>query len=133
MIALWSAENFSRKAAATTAVARCDRFLPLSRAGHSGEKVFLVGLGGFTSAGDQKEELLSASKQGKIRYIESNGHKSPDIHLKMLQTAFAHQFTFDAVQRHEPANQRGHHRVRIACNSSAGARGCRKLQSYGQG
>src|SRR6202035_5315390 len=44
------------------------------------------------------EALLSARKQGKIRYIGFTGHKSPDIHLKMLQTAFAHQFTFDAVQ-----------------------------------
>jgi len=132
------------------------------------------------------EALLSARKQGKIRYIGFSGHKSPDIHLKMLQTAFAHQFTFDAVQMslnvmdahydsfekkvlpvlvkhhigvlgmkpmgdsvipseqnglchrmsalcHEPANQRGHHRVRIASNSSAGARGCPKLQSHGQG
>jgi predicted aldo/keto reductase-like oxidoreductase len=44
------------------------------------------------------EAVLSARKQGKIRYIGFSGHKSPDIHLKMLQTAFAHQFTFDAVQ-----------------------------------
>jgi uncharacterized protein len=44
------------------------------------------------------EARLSARKQGKIRYIGFSGHKSPDIHLKMLQTAFAHQFTFDAVQ-----------------------------------
>jgi hypothetical protein len=28
----------------------------------------------------------------------------------MLQTAFAHQITFDDVQCHAPANQRGHHR-----------------------
>ena len=41
---------------------------------------------------------LEAKKQGKIRYIGFTGHKSPDIHLKMLNTAFAHQFTFDTVQ-----------------------------------
>ena len=44
------------------------------------------------------EAVLEAKKQGKVRYIGFTGHKSPDIHLKMLNTAFAHQFTFDAVQ-----------------------------------
>ena len=44
------------------------------------------------------EAVLEAKMQGKIRYIGFTGHKSPDIHLKMLNTAFAHDFTFDAVQ-----------------------------------
>ena len=44
------------------------------------------------------EAALEAKKQGKIRYIGFTGHKSPDIHLKMLNTAFAHDFTFDTVQ-----------------------------------
>jgi uncharacterized protein len=48
--------------------------------------------------GGSMEVALAAKKQGKIRYIGFTGHKSPDIHLKMLDTAFAHQFTFDAVQ-----------------------------------
>jgi len=48
--------------------------------------------------GGSMEAVLTAKKQGKIRYIGFTGHKSPDIHLKMLETAFAHQFTFDAVQ-----------------------------------
>jgi len=48
--------------------------------------------------GGGMEALFAARKQGKIRYIGFTGHKSPDIHLKMLETAFAHQFTFDAVQ-----------------------------------
>jgi len=48
--------------------------------------------------GGSMEVALAARKQGKIRYIGFTGHKSPDIHLKMLDTAFAHQFTFDAVQ-----------------------------------
>ena len=42
--------------------------------------------------------VLEAKKQGKVRFIGFTGHKSPDIHLKMLETAFAHGFTFDAVQ-----------------------------------
>jgi len=48
--------------------------------------------------GGSMEAALAARKEGKIRYIGFTGHKSPDIHLKMLETAFAHQFTFDAVQ-----------------------------------
>jgi uncharacterized protein len=48
--------------------------------------------------GGGMEAVLDAKKQGKVRYIGFTGHKSPDIHLKMLNTAFAHNFTFDAVQ-----------------------------------
>src|SRR5271169_2073548 len=48
--------------------------------------------------GGGMEAVLAAKKQGKIRYIGFTGHKNPDIHLKMLETAFAHQFTFDSVQ-----------------------------------
>ena len=48
--------------------------------------------------GGGMEAVLEAKKQGKVRYIGFTGHKSPDIHNKMLQTAFAHNFTFDAVQ-----------------------------------
>ena len=48
--------------------------------------------------GGGMEAVLEAKRQGKVRYIGFTGHKSPDIHLKMLETAFAHKFTFDAVQ-----------------------------------
>src|SRR6266404_3063007 len=44
------------------------------------------------------EAFLDAKQAGKIRYIGFTGHKSPEIHLKMLETAFAQPFTFDAVQ-----------------------------------
>ncbi len=44
------------------------------------------------------EAVLDAQKAGKVRYIGFTGHKSPEIHVKMLETAFARQFTFDAVQ-----------------------------------
>jgi predicted aldo/keto reductase-like oxidoreductase len=44
------------------------------------------------------EAAQAAKKAGKIRYIGFTGHKDPDIHLKMLKTAFAHGFTFDSVQ-----------------------------------
>jgi len=48
--------------------------------------------------GGALETVLAAKKAGKIRYIGFTGHKSPDIHLKMLETADAHKFTFDTVQ-----------------------------------
>ena len=50
------------------------------------------------ATGGGMEAVLDAKKAGKVRYIGFTGHKSPDIHVKMLQTAFAHNFTFDAVQ-----------------------------------
>jgi predicted aldo/keto reductase-like oxidoreductase len=48
--------------------------------------------------GGALEAVLEARKAGKLRYIGFTGHKSPDIHLKMLSTAKAHQFHFDTVQ-----------------------------------
>jgi aryl-alcohol dehydrogenase-like predicted oxidoreductase len=50
------------------------------------------------AAGAGMEAVVEAQKAGKVRYIGFTGHKSPDIHLKMLETADAHQFHFDAVQ-----------------------------------
>jgi uncharacterized protein len=51
----------------------------------------------FASGGGM-EAALDAKKAGKIRFIGFTGHKSPDIHLKMLETAAKHQFRFDTVQ-----------------------------------
>ena len=48
--------------------------------------------------GGAMEAVLEAKKAGKVRYIGFTGHKSPDIHLKMLQTALDNHFIFDAVQ-----------------------------------
>jgi predicted aldo/keto reductase-like oxidoreductase len=48
--------------------------------------------------GGGMEAVVEAQKAGKIRYIGFTGHKSPDIHLKMLATASKRGFTFDAVQ-----------------------------------
>jgi aryl-alcohol dehydrogenase-like predicted oxidoreductase len=48
--------------------------------------------------GGGMEAVLQAQKAGKIRFIGFTGHKSPEIHLKMLDTASKHGFTFDAVQ-----------------------------------
>ena len=54
------------------------------------EKVFAPGAG--------MEAIVEARKAGKVRYIGFTGHKSPDIHLKMLAIADQHNFHFDAVQ-----------------------------------
>ena len=49
-------------------------------------------------AGGGMEALIEARKAGKVRYIGFTGHKSPDIHLKMLEVADEKGFRFDTVQ-----------------------------------
>jgi predicted aldo/keto reductase-like oxidoreductase len=44
------------------------------------------------------EAVLEAKKAGKARYVGFTGHKSPDVHLKMLEMGFDNRFMFDAVQ-----------------------------------
>ena len=44
------------------------------------------------------EAVAAAQRAGKIRYVGCTGHKSPAIHLRMLDTARAQGFRFDAVQ-----------------------------------
>jgi aryl-alcohol dehydrogenase-like predicted oxidoreductase len=44
--------------------------------------------------GGSAESLLKAKEQGKVRYIGFTGHKSPEIHRRML----SHGFPFDTVQ-----------------------------------
>lgn len=59
------------------------------------------------ATGGALEAVVQAQKAGKVRYIGFTGHKSPEVHLKMLSTASAHGFTFDAVQM--PLNVMDHH------------------------
>jgi len=48
--------------------------------------------------GGALDAVLAARQAGKVRYIGFTGHKSPDIHLRMLEKANARGFRFDAVQ-----------------------------------
>jgi predicted aldo/keto reductase-like oxidoreductase len=50
------------------------------------------------AAGGAIHSALAAQKAGKIRFIGFTGHKSPDIHLRMLETADKNHFRFDTVQ-----------------------------------
>jgi aryl-alcohol dehydrogenase-like predicted oxidoreductase len=44
------------------------------------------------------EAVLAARQAGKVRYIGFTGHKDPVVHLRMLDVAAAHGFSFDACQ-----------------------------------
>lgn len=48
--------------------------------------------------GGSMEAVVEAQKAGKIRYIGFTGHKNPQIHLQMLETAAQNSFRFDTVQ-----------------------------------
>ena len=48
--------------------------------------------------GGALEAVLDAQRAGKIRYIGFTGHKSPEYHLQMLDSAAKRNFTFDTVQ-----------------------------------
>jgi aryl-alcohol dehydrogenase-like predicted oxidoreductase len=48
--------------------------------------------------GGAMEAMLAAQRAGKVRFVGFTGHKDPEIHLKMLQTASQHNFRFDTVQ-----------------------------------
>ena len=48
----------------------------------------------FIRPGGAAEALTKAKQEGKVRFVGFTGHKSPEVHLKMLATGFP----FDAVQ-----------------------------------
>jgi predicted aldo/keto reductase-like oxidoreductase len=48
--------------------------------------------------GGAMEAMLEAQKAGKVRHIGFTGHKSPEIHLRMLEVADAHHFAFATAQ-----------------------------------
>jgi len=57
--------------------------------------------------GNVIDVLQKARKEGKIRFIGFTGHKSPEIHMHMIETAVQHGFQFDTVQM--PVNALDHH------------------------
>ena len=57
--------------------------------------------------GNVIEVLQQARKEGKIRFIGFTGHKSPEMHTHMINTAVQHGFQFDTVQM--PVNALDHH------------------------
>jgi predicted aldo/keto reductase-like oxidoreductase len=48
--------------------------------------------------GNVIDVLRQMRKEGKVRFIGFTGHKSPDMHLHMIETADRHGFAFDTVQ-----------------------------------
>lgn len=50
------------------------------------------------AAGGAMETLEKARKAGKVRFIGFTGHKSPAMHLHMIEVATKHKYTFDTVQ-----------------------------------
>jgi len=48
--------------------------------------------------GGALEAVLRAREQGKLRFIGFTGHKSPEIHKRMLEVADRHNFSFDTLQ-----------------------------------
>ena len=57
--------------------------------------------------GNVIDVLEQARREGKIRFIGFTGHKSPSMHLNMIETAAKHGFHFDTVQM--PVNALDHH------------------------
>jgi uncharacterized protein len=57
--------------------------------------------------GNVIDVLQQARKDGKIRYIGFTGHKSPEMHVHMIDIAVQHGFHFDTVQM--PVNALDHH------------------------
>jgi aryl-alcohol dehydrogenase-like predicted oxidoreductase len=52
----------------------------------------------FFAEGGPREALDDAKKAGKIRFVGFTGHKDPAVHLRMLEVAQQHDYTFDACQ-----------------------------------
>jgi len=57
--------------------------------------------------GNVIDVLRRAQKEGKIRFIGFTGHKSPEMHLSMIETAAKRGFHFDTVQM--PVNALDYH------------------------
>jgi predicted aldo/keto reductase-like oxidoreductase len=52
----------------------------------------------FFSEGGAVEAVAEAKNAGKIKFVGFTGHKDPSVHLRMLEMADKHNYSFDAVQ-----------------------------------
>jgi aryl-alcohol dehydrogenase-like predicted oxidoreductase len=52
----------------------------------------------FFAEGGAVEAMQEAKKAGKIRFMGFTGHKDPSVHLRMLEMADKHGFSFDTAQ-----------------------------------
>ena len=52
----------------------------------------------FFAEGGAVEAMQEAKKVGKIRFMGFTGHKDPSVHLRMLEMADKHGFSFDTAQ-----------------------------------
>jgi predicted aldo/keto reductase-like oxidoreductase len=52
----------------------------------------------FFAEGGAMEAMEEAKKAGKIRFMGFTGHKDPSVHLRMLEMADKHGFSFDTAQ-----------------------------------
>jgi predicted aldo/keto reductase-like oxidoreductase len=52
----------------------------------------------FFADGGAREAIIEAKQRGKVRYSGFTGHKDPSVHLRMLDLAEKHEFTFDTAQ-----------------------------------
>jgi aryl-alcohol dehydrogenase-like predicted oxidoreductase len=84
--------------------------------------------------GGAMEALHEAKKAGKIRYMGFTGHKDPQIHLRCIEIADKHGFTFDTVQM--PLNVLDahfrsfeHHVLPVAVKKHMGILGMKSLAS----
>jgi predicted aldo/keto reductase-like oxidoreductase len=82
--------------------------------------------------GGSIEAVMEAKKAGKARFIGFTGHKSPKIHLHMLEVAKQHGFHFDTVQM--PINvldahfeSFGHQVVPVAVEQKIGVLGMKPI------
>jgi predicted aldo/keto reductase-like oxidoreductase len=52
----------------------------------------------FFAEGGAHEAMTEAKQKGKVRYFGFTGHKDPSVHLRMLELAEKHNFSFDTAQ-----------------------------------
>lgn len=52
----------------------------------------------FFAEGGAVEAMQEAKRAGKIRFMGFTGHKDPSVHLRMLEMADKHGFSFDTAQ-----------------------------------